>query len=181
MPGLSSGDPIATPIPRRYSDCPTVSSSVRIEASADRVWSLVSDISLPTRFSSELCAVEWSASVEVPGVGARFVGHSAHPAIGEWQTTCVVTVFDRNRCFEWRVGDPDRPSSIWRFTIVPLDDSAVTLEQWFQMGPARSGLNAAIDAMPDKEARIVERRLGEHGANMQLTLEGIKQLAEAVG
>jgi len=32
--------------------------------------------------------------------------------------------------------------------------------------------------MPDKEERIVARRLEEHRANMQLTLEGIKALAE---
>ena len=53
------------------------------------------------------------------------------------------------------------------------------LTQWMQMGPARSGINAAIDAMPDKESRILERRLAELRQNMQATLEGIKQLAEA--
>ena len=47
------------------------------------------------------------------------------------------------------------------------------------MGPARSGINAAIDAMPDKEDRILRRRLDEHKANMEATLEGIKQLAES--
>ena len=52
------------------------------------------------------------------------------------------------------------------------------LEQWFQMGPARSGLNVAIDAMPDKEERIVARRLDEHRANMEANLAGIKELAE---
>jgi hypothetical protein len=47
-----------------------------------------------------------------------------------------------------------------------------------QMGPARSGINLAIDRMPDKESRILERRLGEHRANMQRTLDGIKALIE---
>jgi hypothetical protein len=55
----------------------------------------------------------------------------------------------------------------------------VRLRQGMRMGPAPSGLNIAIDAMPDKEERIVARRLEEHVANMRATLDGIKQLAES--
>ncbi|MGH3627083.1 MAG: hypothetical protein ACRDRL_06535 [Sciscionella sp.] len=50
-----------------------------------------------------------------------------------------------------------------------------------RMGPARSGLNAAIGAHLDKQDRIVARRLEEHRAAMQATIDGIKQLAEAPG
>jgi hypothetical protein len=46
------------------------------------------------------------------------------------------------------------------------------------MGPAPSGLTIAIAAMPDKEERIVARRLEEFEANIRATLEGIKNLAE---
>ena len=46
------------------------------------------------------------------------------------------------------------------------------------MGPARSGINLAIDAMPEKESRILRRRMAEHRANMEATLDGIKHLAE---
>jgi hypothetical protein len=35
--------------------------------------------------------------------------------------------------------------------------------------------------MPDKEHRILRRRLAEHHANMTATLAGIKALAEAPG
>ena len=35
--------------------------------------------------------------------------------------------------------------------------------------------------MPEKEERIIARRLEEFERNMQATLEGIKQLAEANG
>jgi hypothetical protein len=47
------------------------------------------------------------------------------------------------------------------------------------MGPAPSGLTPAIEAMPDKEERIIARRLGEHQKNMQANVDGVKQLAEA--
>ena len=47
------------------------------------------------------------------------------------------------------------------------------------MGPARSGINIAIDAMPDKETKILRRRLEEHRQNMLANLEGIRSLAES--
>jgi len=164
----------------RFAECPTVSVDVVINGPAEAVWTLVSDISLPTRFSSELAAVDWLGDDSSPRVGARFAGRSHHAATGGWQTECVITACDPPRCFEWCVGDPDHPSSIWRFTVTEADlvPGKVRLEQWFQMGPARGGLNAAIDAMPDKEERIVARRLGEHRANMEANLAGIKSLVE---
>jgi hypothetical protein len=48
-----------------------------------------------------------------------------------------------------------------------------------QIGPAPSGLSPAIAAMPDKEERIIARRLDEHRANMLRTIEGIKALVES--
>ena len=47
-----------------------------------------------------------------------------------------------------------------------------------QIGPAPSGLTPAIQAMPDKEERIIARRLSEHQVNMQATVDGMKHLAE---
>ena len=49
----------------------------------------------------------------------------------------------------------------------------------YELGPGPSGTTAALAANPDKEARVLRRRLGEVRANMQRTVEGIKQLAEA--
>ena len=164
----------------RYADCPTVSMSTTIEASTAEVWGIVSDITLPTRFSTEVRAVEWTDGHDGPALGATFVGRSFHEAFGDWETTCHITGFEHERLFEWTViGRDGDTSSIWRFTISPVEGGAVELEMWFQMGPGRGGLNFAIDRMPDKEERIVARRLSEHRANMERTLAGIKELAEA--
>ena len=38
--------------------------------------------------------------------------------------------------------------------------------------PRSSGVFRAIDAMPDKESKILHRRLGEHRVNMEATLRG---------
>ena len=66
----------------------------------------------------------------------------------------------------------------WRFTLEPIE-GGTRLTQWMRMGPGRSGINPAIDAMPDKESKILHRRLGEHRANMEATLAVIKALAES--
>ena len=163
----------------KYAECPTVSATTEVAASSDVLWSIVSDIALPTRFSTEVGSVEWIGDDVVARLGARFVGYSAHDAIGQWSTTCEITAFDAPRIFEWSVlGLDDVPASVWRFGIEDRGDGTVKLEQWMQMGPARGGLNAAIDRMPEKEDRIIERRLAEHLRNMERNLAGIKALAE---
>lgn len=163
----------------RYAECPTVTVSVEIDAAPGLVWPIVSDIGLSSRFSTELSGAEWLDGASAPELDARFVGHSAHDAIGEWTTTCIVTGFDPGRVFEWSVvGSEGDVSSIWRYTVTDRGDEGTHLDHWFQMGPGRSGLNFAIDAMPGKEERIVARRLEEHRMNMQRVVDGVKELAE---
>jgi uncharacterized protein YndB with AHSA1/START domain len=161
----------------RYADGPTTDVEVEVDAPVARVWALVTDIDLPARFSSELQGARWLD--DGPSVGARFVGRSQHPAAGTWETTCVVTRCEAHRSFEWAVGDPAFPSARWRFDLEPQAGGGTRLRQWMQMGPGPSGLTPAIEAMPDKEERIIARRLEEHRANMGATLAGIKELAES--
>jgi hypothetical protein len=167
----------------KYADCPTASVSTDIAAPPAVVWALVSDIGLSSRFSTEVSRTEWLDGADGPALGARFVGHSAHDAIGEWSTTCIVTAFEPEHIFEWSViGRDDDVSSIWRYTISDGGDGdvgPVNLEFWFQMGPGRGGLNYAIDRMPDKEERIVARRMEEHRRNMERVVAGVKELAES--
>ena len=162
----------------RYSDCPSTEVDLLINASPEAVWMMVSDIQLPARFSSEFRGGEWLDDEAVPRVGARFRGRNHHPAIGEWETTCTVSQFDPPLVFGYVVGDPDDPSAHWRFTLT-AEGSGTRLSQWMQMGPARSGINLAIDAMPDKETKILQRRLAEHHANMEANLRGIKETLES--
>jgi hypothetical protein len=162
----------------RYADGPSTEVSAVIAAPAATVWGLVTDIALPARFSSELQGAEWLDGASEPSLGARFVGHNRHPAVGAWDTVSTVCELEPSRRFGWAVGNVDHPSALWRFDLVE-HDGATTLSEWMRMGPARSGINGAIDAMPDKESRILERRLSEHRSNMAATLAGIKDLAEA--
>src|SRR5687768_4595934 len=100
----------------RYADGPSVTVDAYIQAAPPAVWALVSDINLPARFSNEFKGAQW---IE-PGVSFR--GRNAHPAAGEWETTCVVTVLLEHAVFEYAVGDPANPSASWRWTIEPEGD-----------------------------------------------------------
>jgi hypothetical protein len=159
----------------KYEQEPTTEVEVLVEAPIDAVWELVTDINLPARFSAEFRGAEWVD--DGPAVGARFVGRNWHKALGEWETTSIVSRYDPPRAFGWCVTDIHHPSASWWFEL-DEEPAGVRLRQGARIGPAPSGLSIAIAAMPDKEERIVARRLHEFEENMRATLEGIKKLAE---
>jgi hypothetical protein len=162
----------------RYSDGPWAEVEELVAAPIDRVWSLVCDIDLPARFSSEFEGATWLDPG--PALGARFAGRNRHPAIGSWETTCWVTRYDPPLAFAWAVADPEHPAATWWYTLEELE-GVVRLRQGGRMGPAPSGLTAAITARPELEERIVARRLEEWERNLRATVTGIKALAEGNG
>ncbi|HEX6657952.1 MAG TPA: SRPBCC family protein [Ilumatobacter sp.] len=156
----------------RYADGPTVEVTRHIAASAGDVWLLVSDISLPARFSSEFTGAEWLGGAHGAVLGACFAGHNQHSAIGTWTTTSTVIECEPGRTFAWAVGDAEYPSATWRFDLEADGDNTL-LTFAARIGPGSSGLTPAIVAMPDKEERIIDRRLAEFRRNMEATLDGI--------
>lgn len=160
-----------------YADCPTTEAEVVIDAVPALVWALVCDIQTPAEFSSEFQGGQWLDGVTGPALGAKFRGRNYHEARGSWETVSTVCEFEPQRIFGWAVGDPEVPSAQWRFTLEPAG-SGTRVRQWMQMGPGESGISELIRQMPDKEHRILRRRLAEHQANMTATLAGIKDRAE---
>lgn len=162
--------------PMCLADQPGTWVAVDIAAPPEVVWSLVTDIEVPARFSDELQTARWDG--DGPALGASFVGRSRHEAIGEWEVRSYVEDYEPLRSFGWATLDPQHPGSRWRFDLDPIE-AGTRLHHSMSMGPAPSGISIAIEAMPDKEPRILHRRVGEHHANMTRTVEGIRQLAEA--
>ncbi len=108
-----------------------------------------------------------SGSDDTRGVGAVFIGRNHHPAIGEWTIPCFVEVCDEPRSFGWCTSDPDDPGARWRFDLEPLGGQT-RLRFTYQLGPGPSGTTAALAAHPDKEARVLRRRL-ERGGRQHAT------------
>ncbi|MGV0634564.1 SRPBCC family protein [Mycolicibacillus trivialis] len=162
----------------RYADSPTVTVAIGIDAPPDAVWRVVTDIAVMPTLSTELQSVEWTGASSGPELGATFVGHNHNPAIGQWSAPARVIACTEPSEFGWAVGDPDDPAAVWRFVLEP-DGPTTTLSYTAQLGPGPSGLSMAIEAMPDKEQKIVFVRLREFETAMTDTLAGIKRLAEA--
>lgn len=162
----------------RYRDQPTVEVSERVSCTPAQAWALITDIALPSRVSEELETVEWLGGADHVEMGAKFRGTNQHSALGAWSTECEVVEVEPERRWVWAVYGPQGVSATWGFEIDP-GSSGVIVRQWGRMGPGPSGLNVAITAMPEKEARIVANRLTEWERNMRANLTAVKAAAEA--
>ncbi|WP_067893545.1 SRPBCC family protein [Nocardia vaccinii] len=161
----------------RYADGPTAEVETWVDAPPQRVWEIVSDVTLMPQFSDELQAASWLGEATGPVVGNAFLGSNSHPALGEWQTTSYVVECEAPNTFAWAVNDPENPTATWRFTLEPRA-GGTALREWMRLGPARSGLSLAIDRMPDKEEKIVFVRMREFESAMTATVAAIKSRAE---
>lgn len=162
----------------RYSDTPVVEVRVLVAAPPVRVWDLVSDIEVIAEFSRETQSVRWLDGDGGAAVGRRFQGVNAHPAVGEWTTESTVVVCEPERAFQWDVGPPEAPAASWGYELTPAE-GGTQVRGWGRLGPGWSNLSAAIEKWPEKEEKIVARRLEEFRAGIAATLAGIKARAES--
>ncbi len=156
----------------RYRDQPTIEVTQRVPCDVRTAWEYVTDIGLPAHNSPELQAVEWLGDSDTVEVGAQFRGRNKHEAFGDWATVCEVVEVEPERRWVYNVTGPAGVSATWGFEVEPASNG-VLVRQWAKMGPGPSGLSPAIAAQPEKEARIVARRLAEWHQNMQANLDWI--------
>jgi nitroreductase len=159
--------------PPCLADGPGTVVEVDIKAPTGDVWPLVTDISFGADYSEEFLGARWADGVEGPAVGAQFIGRNRHPAIGEWEVPCFVHRYEEGKEFGWVTSDPDNPGARWCFELSSIA-GATRLRYSLILGPGPSGISAAIANMPDKEPRILFRRVEEHRANMQKVVDGIR-------
>ena len=163
--------------PPRHADGPGTVVEVDIKAPLETVWGYVTDIGFGANFSEEFTGARWAEGFDGPAVGAEFIGSNTHPAIGEWDVPCFVDRCTEPTEFGWVTSDPENPGARWRFEAASIA-GATRLRFAVVLGPGPSGITAAIESMPDKEPRILARRIDEHRANMTKVVEGIKAAAE---
>ncbi|MGH3725049.1 MAG: SRPBCC family protein [Mycobacterium sp.] len=158
----------------RYRDCPTIEVSQRMSGSITDAWALVTDITLPTQCEGELITTEWLDGADSVAVGARFKGTNGGDG-SEWSTVSVITEVEPESRWVWNVlSGSDNFAASWGFEVEPASDGVI-VRQWGRLGPGPSGLTPAIEEMPEKEARIVSRRLQEWRAGMEANLHEIAE------
>ncbi|MGH3724590.1 MAG: SRPBCC family protein [Mycobacterium sp.] len=95
--------------------------SLLINAPADQLWDLVSDVTRMGRFSPENRRGQWLGR---PGVGTFFVGFNRiGPVV--WTTLCRVTRLDPGRSFEFTVY---LVGTRWGYHLQPVADGVVVTE-----------------------------------------------------
>lgn len=138
-------------------DGPGVAVEAEIKALPEQVWSLVTDLDIPARFSSEFQGGVWRDDVTAPGVGSVFIGTNRNDRFGEWQVSCHVTAWKVEKEFAWSVADLDPPSAQWRYTLEKVP-GGTRLRYLVTLGPGPSGLTYLIESAPEREAELIARR-----------------------
>ena len=144
-----------------------------IEAPAETVYDLISDVTRMGEFSPENTGAVWLGDATGPVVGARFKGTNKLGS-NSWATKPTVTAADRGRRFEFRV--PGASGATWTYTFDPVAD------------PVAKGVRVTESMRQDRPSpaiiRFMQRRAGvtDRAANlrsaMATTLDRVAAVAE---
>ena len=146
--------------------------TVHMNASPERIWELVSDVTQIGRYSPETFEAEWLDGATGPAVGARFRGHVKRNGRGPtYWTTCEVTACEPGKEFAFGVGSPGKPPlNIWRYVLQPADGGTNVTES-FQLKESNIGLRVYWTLWGWSRGRV--NRNG-----MRTTLERVKAEVE---
>ncbi|MBU3748908.1 MAG: SRPBCC family protein [Mycobacterium sp.] len=154
-----------------------VTAAVEVAASPQRVWEVVSDITVMPQLSTELLSVEWAEGWTGPRLGAQFLGRNRNPVIGEWTTRSQIIAYEPPRLFGWSVGDPEKPAANWVFELQPSADRT-RLRYTAEIGPGPSGVTMLIERSPERAEQIIDGRLAQFRKAVVATLAGVRDRAE---
>jgi uncharacterized protein YndB with AHSA1/START domain len=105
--------------------------TVHMNAPADKIWDLLSDVTKIGRYSPETFEAEWLDGATGPAVGAKFRGHVKRNGKGPiYWTTCTVTACDPGREFAFGVGTGDKPLNVWRYQLEPAGEGTDVTESF---------------------------------------------------
>jgi Polyketide cyclase / dehydrase and lipid transport len=141
-----------------------------IDADAETLYDMVSQLPRIGEWSPECEAVEWADDVATPVAGSRFVGHNA---VGpgrriRYSRRGRVLAADRGREFAFATEEGGREGTIWRYRFDSQSNGTRVIESY------------TVEWLP-WWARILDVPLNRHKElveNMRTTLENLKASAE---
>lgn len=145
--------------------------SVDIDADADALYDLITDLPRIGEWSPECERVEWDGDVDRPVEGTTFVGHNA---VGpgrriRYRRHGTVLTADRGRAFSFITDEGGRPSTAWHYRFEPLGDGRTRVTEAYE-----------VRWIPTW-ARILDVPLNRHKElleGMRTTLERLKATTE---
>jgi uncharacterized protein YndB with AHSA1/START domain len=149
--------------------------SIQIDASAERVFDLVSDIEQMIRFSPELVSCRWLDGAIGPAVGARFEVVNKLPAYRQtWKNRPVVVEYDPPRQFATSRTEPLAGTLVWRYELAGDGQKTQLTESYEVTRPITALGWFFINRVFSGGERRADMRRG-----MEETLQAIKITAEA--
>lgn len=148
--------------------------SVHIDAAAQAVYDLITDVTRMGEWSPECVGAEWVDGATGPQVGARFRGRNRRGP-GRWSTTPRVVVADRGREFAFVApGLMGRDTTKWTYRFDP-EGSGVSVVESFEMLRDQP----AFYRVAQRLFLGVKDRQADLEQNMRHTLEVLKRVAES--
>jgi uncharacterized protein YndB with AHSA1/START domain len=128
--------------------------TVHMDAPAERVWDLVTDVTRIGEFSPETFEAQWINGATGPAIGARFKGHVKRNQKGPvYWTECEVVVLEPNKEFAFAVLTRGQPLNTWGYRLAPAGGGTDVTEYfrlknnvwlrlyWFLLGWTRGKTN----------------------------------------
>ena len=150
------------------------SESIEINASPEKVWSLVTAMDRYGEWSSENTGGYWRKNEEgIPGtgvVGDEFVGINR---IGddEWKALVEIIVREEHKTFAFVTGGTAMNLIHWRYDLEPSDSGTTLTESWALMN-----LSPLMIEHGDEE---IQFRAANAKDSITATLQGMKAAAES--
>lgn len=147
---------------------------VHVDASSERVYELVSDVTRMGEWSPETYRCEWIDGADGPAVGARFRAWNRNRGV-RWSNRPEVIAADPGHDFAFtRSGFPGSGEVVWRYRMQPSGSGCELMECYEVVKqPARLmlWLTDLFTGTRDRQASLL--------TGMQTTLTRIKAAAES--
>ena len=143
--------------------------AVKINAPAEKVYDLITDVTQMGRWSPECTGGKWTGGATGPAVGATFKGSNRH-GLARWTTHCTVTKADPGKAFEWEVKESGMR---WGYRFEP--DGGGTRVTEYREQRAETPFYIKLVQKSGLIGRNREKLLVD---GMRQTLERVKEAAE---
>jgi len=147
--------------------------SVTVQASAEMLYDLVSDITRTGEWSPVCTSCWWDDEANAGQVGGWFTGRNELPH-RTWETRSQVVAAERGREFAWVVGGR---FVRWGFIMTPSDHGTILTESW-EFLP--EGIAMFEEKFGDDASNQIADRTQQAFDGIPKTLAAIKRIAESV-
>lgn len=148
---------------------PSATASVHINADADAVYALVTDLPTLASMAEETVAMQWRKGDTVRS-GAVFTGRNQN-GNRRWSTTCTVTDAEPGRRFAFDVRSSVIPVARWCYDFSAVDGGCRVTESTWDRRPGWFRKVAGL-------ATGVSDRASVNADHIRLTLQRLKERAE---